>query len=201
MRSFFVSLLLALSVVFAYAAGEPGQETNQADSVIGISGINRGMQELEGGDTRAEFTAPGGLGTFIETIVILSIFILGLYMLFRFLKRKRDFGIGNGETVRVLARQSLGGSKTVEVVEVGRRVFVLGAADAAVSLIAEISDEETLESLRLDFSREGSANTESFMDRLIRGLGRTRAEGSITREKLDYLRAQKERLTAFKKKQ
>jgi flagellar protein FliO/FliZ len=201
MRYFFVSLVLALSVFSAYA-DEPNQETNQADQAIGISGIQRGMQDLEGGRALTDLTAPGGLGTFIETIVILSVFILALYMLFRFLKRKRDLGIENGETVRLLARQSLGGSKTVDVIEVGRRVFVLGAADSAVNLIAEINDEETLESLRQDFSRSEGANAESFMDRLIRGLGQSRrSEGSITQEKLDYLRAQKERLSAFKKKQ
>jgi len=199
MRYFFVPLFLALSVFSAYA-DEPNQEANQADPAIGIPGIQRGMQDLEGGRASTELTAPGGLGTFVETIVILSIFILALYMLFRFIKRKRDFGVGSGETVRVLARQSLGGSKTVDVVEVGRRVFVLGNADSAINLIAEINDEETLESLRQDFSRAGSANAGSFMDRLIQGLGRTRTAGSITQEKLDYLRAQKERLSAFKKK-
>ena len=203
MRIFFLFVFLAVVPAFlSYAdAVVPGQETNQVSPAIG--GIGAEMQRLDGSGGQSTLSAPGGLGTFIETIFVLALFIGALYALYRFLQRKRDAEGAGGETVRVLARQALGGNKAIEVVEVGRRVFVLGVADSAVNLIAEINDEETLESLRLDYIRSESNVGESFMDRLVRALGRSKQQeqGKISQEKLEYLRAQKDRLSAYKKEQ
>jgi len=207
MRFFFLLVFLSVSAVCAYAQ-TPGQGTNQADlgnqadtKAQAIGDEYDRYASVQGGGTG--ISSPGGLGTFIETILVLALFIVALYALYRFLQRKRDGGSDAGEAVRVLAHRPFGGNKALEVVEVGRRVFVLGVADSAITLIAEIDDEETLETLRLDYARSGGGTGESFMDRMIRVLGRSksREQGSISQEKLDYLRAQKERLSAYKKKQ
>ena len=195
MRILFLFVLLAVPAFLAYA------DPTVQDIKPPVS--DETWEQTTGVGGQGALSAPGGLGTFIETVFVLALFIGALYALYRFLQRKRDLGGAGGDAVRVLAHQTLGGSKAIEVVEVGRRVFVLGVADSAINLIAEINDEEALESLRLDYVRSENNMSESFMDRLIRVLGRSKQHGQevLSREKLDYLRAQKERLSAFKKKQ
>jgi flagellar biogenesis protein FliO len=216
MRIFFLCVFLAVMPAFLshadtldQAANQAGQGTDSYDEReraererMARMGAAYDSLGVTGG--QPAHSSPGGLGTFIETIFVLALFIGALYALYRFLQRKRELeGAKGGDTVRILSHQTLGGSKAIEVVEVGRRVFVLGVADSAVSLIAEINDEETLESLRLDHARSETNVSESFMDRLIRGLGRSKQQeqGSISQSKLDYLRAQKDRLSAYKKRQ
>ncbi len=192
---FFV-LLMAL-LVPALLTGAPQQATNQA----GLGAINQRMQELAGSGSRGELAAPGGLGTFVETILVLALFIAGIYGVFRFVQRKRNMGDAGEDAIRVLANRSAGGSRAVQVIEVGRRVFVIGIGDSAINLIAEIEDEETLESLRLDHARDNAAQGEGFFERLVGMLGRSKSavRGQVSREKLEYLRAQKERLARLKK--
>ncbi len=191
-------LLMAL-LVPALLSAAPQQATNQAGT--GLSAVGQRMQELAGTGSRSELAAPGGLGTFVETIIVLALFIAGIYGVFRFVQRKRNLGETGEDAIRVLANRSAGGNRAVQVIEVGRRVFVIGVGDSAINLIAEIEDEETLESLRLDHVRSAPGQGEGFFDRLVSMLGRSKpaARGQVSREKLEYLRAQKERLARLRK--
>lgn len=196
MRFFVVLMALLVTASFSALAQ---QATNQAGT--GIPAINQGMQVLEGPGARSKLSAPGGLGVFVETIIVLALFIVAIYGVFRFVQRRRSPGESGEDAIRVLANRNVGGSRAVQVIEVGRRVFVIGVGDSAVSLIAEIEDEETLESLRLDHVRLSSGQGTGFFDRLVNMLGGAKpaVRGEVSREKLDYLRAQKERLARLKK--
>ena len=198
---FFLLLTVAAVMPVLPLDGAPAAATNRSGPAIGA--IGEQMRDLAGTGGRGELAAPGGLGTFVETILVLALFIAGIYGVFRFIQRKRNLGGVGEDAIRLLANRGVGGNRSVQVIEVGRRVFVIGVGDSAISLIAEIEDAEALESLRLDFARESAKGGESFFDRLVHMLGRSGPvdRGQLSREKLDYLRSQKERLARLKKDQ
>jgi flagellar protein FliO/FliZ len=144
--------------------------------------------------------APGGLSTFIETIIVLLLFILGIYGVFRFVQKKRGNTGAGDETIRILAGVSVGGSRLVQLVEVGSRVFLIGVGDGSVNLIAEIQDQADLERFRLQASA-AEGGREGFLEKLftLLGRGRTAAGRRTTEMKVDFLRRQKDRLTRLDK--
>ena len=198
---FFLLLMASAFMPVLPLDGAVAAATNKAGPALGA--IGEQMRDLAGTGARGELTAPGGLGTFVETILVLALFIAGIYGVFRFIQRKRNLGGVGEDAIRLLANRSAGGSRAVQVIEVGRRVFVIGVGDSAINLIAEIEDAEALENLRLDYARESAKGGESFFDRLVHLLGRSGSSdrGQLSREKLEYLRTQKERLARLKKEQ
>jgi len=198
---FFLLLMASAVMPVLPLDGAVAAATNKAGPALGA--IGEQMRDLAGTGARGELAAPGGLGTFVETILVLALFIAGIYGVFRFIQRKRNLGGVGEDAIRLLANRSAGGSRAVQVIEVGRRVFVIGVGDSAINLIAEIEDAEALENLRLDYARESAKGGESFFDRLVHLLGRSGSSdrGQLSREKLEYLRTQKERLARLKKEQ
>lgn len=198
---FFLLLMASAFMPVLPLDGAVAAATNKAGPALGA--IGEQMRDLAGTGARGELAAPGGLGTFVETILVLALFIAGIYGVFRFIQRKRNLGGVGEDAIRLLANRSAGGSRAVQVIEVGRRVFVIGVGDSAINLIAEIEDAEALENLRLDYARESAKGGESFFDRLVHLLGRSGSSdrGQLSREKLEYLRTQKERLARLKKEQ
>lgn len=196
MRLFFLLMALLVPAGFLLAQQEA---TNQPG--FRVEAVDQQMQNLTGAGSPGELSAPGGLGTFVETIIVLALFIAGIYGVFRFVQRKRNLGETGEDAIRVLANRNAGGSRAVQVIEVGRRVFVIGIGDSSINLIAEIDDQDTLESLRLDHIRADATKGEGFFDRLVTMLGRSKSavRGQVSREKLDYLRAQKDRIARLKK--
>lgn len=153
-------------------------------------------------DQPSEGGGGGGLGRFVEAILVLTLFVVGIYGVFRFIQRKRGT-TGSGETtIHILSSLSLGGSRMLQIVEVGNKVYFLGVADAAINLIAEITDKETLDWVRMEASRVTAAGKEGFLERLYTLLGKGEEADSEkqSREKVEYLRKQKDRLSRMRDK-
>ncbi len=153
----------------------------------------------EAGDTEVE--TPGGIGTFVETIIILALFILGIYGVFRFVQKKRGTTVSGVETIRVLSSLSVGGSRMLQLVGVGDQVFFIGIADNAINVISEITDKETIDWIRMVHSKGAVTGSEGFVEKLFSLLGKPgtvtpaqRAEG-----KVDFLEQQKKRLSRMNK--
>lgn len=99
----------------------------------------------------AEDTAPVGDGFSVYGMLLQVMFyllvIIGLfYALVRFLSKKnRQFS--TGRAVRNLGGVALGQNKSVQVVEIGGSLYVLGVGDD-VQLISQISDPEEIQRIR-----------------------------------------------------
>lgn len=88
-----------------------------------------------------------GSTAFDVSIKLLAVLAL-IYGIAVILKRY-TLGPGKGPIgiVRVLDATALGARKTIYVVEIGDRVLVLGATDANINALAEISDPDTVSDL------------------------------------------------------
>lgn len=84
--------------------------------------------------------APVGIGFMdvLRMIAALAFVVALLYFLLRFINKKsRSYQENN--TVRHLGGTALGGSRSVQVIKIGKRIFVLGVGED-VSLLKEIED-------------------------------------------------------------
>jgi flagellar protein FliO/FliZ len=58
--------------------------------------------------------------------------------------------------LKILTSAHLGGTRFVYVVSLGTRAWLLGAGEGSVSLIAEVTEQETLDTLLLEESRKNA---------------------------------------------
>jgi flagellar protein FliO/FliZ len=145
-----------------------------------------------------------GVWDFLRMVLVLAIVVGLIYGLFHFIKKAggpRDDGI---RFIRVLETRPLAGSRHLHLVEVGNEVLLIGSAENGVCLVSEVSDKQTLDSIRLAASRI-SPRTGNFADALKGFFGGGKAsprpaekpaseEAGGGEASLEFMRKQKNRL-------
>jgi len=105
-----------------------------------------------------------GFRDFIRVFLFLGLIIGIIYLFFWILKRLSGRGENKGEFVEVLASQVLRNDQTLYLVEVGEQVLLLGGGSGQLSLITEITNEDTLNQLKLKASQAQAGQGNSFMN-------------------------------------
>jgi flagellar protein FliO/FliZ len=144
-----------------------------------------------------EISAPETLSGFtaLRMVLVLALVAAAIYGVVFFFRRLARPQAQENPHLKVLARASLGGNGAVAVVSVGTRAWLVGSGDSGTSLIAEIEDQELVDTMLLDNSRNGgdSPKLQSFAA-LLRRLGAGKEEKRLgvgdlrkRRERLDKL--------------
>ncbi len=127
---------------------------------------------------------------FVRMLLILAAVVGVIYLLFYLLKRGFRRQLPQNDLIRVLGSRSLAGNRALHLVAMGRSVYLVGAAESGISLIAEIKDQETLDQIRLDTSQvlppQGFAQ---FFQTLWKGGKRNLGGDSV-----DFMKQQRQRL-------
>jgi flagellar protein FliO/FliZ len=89
---------------------------------------------------------------FIKMLLALAFVLILVYFLLKFVtKRNRMFQ--QGQSIVNLGGTSLGQNKSIQMVKVGNRLFVVGVGES-ISLLKEIDDEQERNQLIEDFERK-----------------------------------------------
>ncbi|WP_211745935.1 flagellar biosynthetic protein FliO [Paenibacillus sp. Marseille-Q4541] len=105
-------------------------------------------------------------GTMFTVIFVLIIIVVCIVLLIRFLGRKNQ-SFFQKRTMRVIGGVGLGPSKSLQIVEVGSKLYILGIGDD-VHMIDTLSDPEEIRALIVQFEQEGTS--EPSLAKLITGV-------------------------------
>lgn len=134
---------------------------------------------------------------FVKMFVILAL-VLGMILGFVwFMRRLSGQGAPSDAPMRVLHSQTLGGSRSLQVVEVGDQVLLVGVGDAGVTLVKELTGTEAADAFQLQATR-AKAVGKPFAD-LVAGLLGQKPKirpdvGEPVGQASDFLKKQRERL-------
>ena len=193
-------------LALAFAVQPLAAQANQ-NQVKGSAGAGQAAVPLDeskipigsasaGGPGAAPGTAaPSGVSTwdFVRMILVLACVLGVIYLLFWLLRRGAGKKIQENGLIRVLGSRGLSGSRSLHLVEVGSSVYLVGSSDGGVELIAEITDKESLDSLRLKAAEQAPGGRRTFAQafgEIFRPAGRPFSIG----EGLGFLKGQRERL-------
>ena len=108
----------------------------------------------------------------ISLIAVFAIVLVMAYVFARLIGGKLNARM-SGQTSKVLENLPLGPNRSVCIVEMAGRVFLLGVTDSSINLLTEITDEEEIERLRTvarelssDVFRQEFGTLSSIMDRI-----------------------------------
>jgi flagellar protein FliO/FliZ len=148
----------------------------------------------EGG---GEIAAPQTLSGFValRVVLVLALSAAAIYGVVFFFKRLSKPQAQENPYLKVLARAPVASGASVAVVAVGSRAYLVGAGDGGVSLIAELEDQETVDAMLLDNSRNGAGASKILnFSELLRRLGSGKGDKRLgagdlrkRRERLDKL--------------
>jgi len=152
-----------------------------------------------------ETTGPiNNLWLFVRMVLVLAIVCVGIYGLIFFLKKNSKVSAASDPWLKSVASIPLPAGKSVQVVTVGGKAFLVGVTDHAVNLICELNDQEMIDAMNLDADRQSAIPGTDFAALLSRFFpklknNRSTSENSPTSFSSvlhhgDFLKNQRERL-------
>ena len=106
------------------------------------------------GTSNSTYKAPSTAGMIIKMLVVLALVIAGLYAILRFIKKKNNNVQSDDDFMRRVSSLNFAPGKSVEIVTLVDRCFMLGVTDSNINLIAEITDKEMISAMNLNFDKK-----------------------------------------------
>jgi flagellar protein FliO/FliZ len=180
------------------AAGVSGAQTNLNESELIIpddGGSRAGSQGRAGATAQAVQNATPGVSTwdFVRMLIILALVVVAIYLLFWVLRRSAGKKITENDLIRILGSRSLAGNRSLHLVEIGSSMFLVGASDGGVELISQITDKESLDSVRLKAAEEGPAGKRNFQQ-VLAEIFRPAARPVSLHDGVGFLQGQRDKL-------
>ena len=161
--------LLPLALAQSGETGDSADAATSEDDPVDERSLTFGDDDEDNGNDAGP--QPGsinsfGVWDFVRMVIVLGIVIAIIYVVFYLLKRASGGRFENSPMIRVLGSHGLPGNKALHLVEVGRQVFLIGVGDNSITLVSEISDQESLDELRLKASTTTTERGGNFADML-----------------------------------
>ena len=102
----------------------------------------------------SNYKAPSTAGMIIKMVVVLALVVAALYGIMRFFKKKNNAVQSDDDFMRRVSTLNFAPGKSVEIVTLVDRCFMLGVTDSNINLIAEITDKEMISALNLNFDKK-----------------------------------------------
>lgn len=172
-------------------AGMPPSVAGVDESRIPLGNITTGGAA---GPAPAPAATPGvSTWDFVRMLLILACVIGVIYFLFWLLRRGTGKRGQESDLIRVLGSRGLSGSRALHLVEVGSSIYLVGSSDGGVALVAEITEKESLDSVRLKAAEQAPAGRRSFQQTLAE-IFRPATSAFTIGDGIGFLKGQRERL-------
>jgi flagellar protein FliO/FliZ len=83
-------------------------------------------------------------------ILVLALVVGAMYLVFMLMRRIARPRQTEDSPIRVMASTSLGAGKSLHLVGLGSKAWLVGSSEQGVNLVAEIDDKELLDGIALD---------------------------------------------------
>lgn len=135
-------------------------------------------------------------GPFIFLLLMVAI----LYIILKFIRRKKSPSISDSDLMLSLGTLSLSNGALIEIVEIGNKIYVLGVSSQSVNLLMKIEDQDLILKLK---SQPLSPKHKTFLDVLGSVFDKKGPKNIQIDEKsesgfLSFLKEQKDRLNKLK---
>jgi flagellar protein FliO/FliZ len=104
-------------------------------------------------------SGPSSFFTILRMVLVLALVAAVIYLVVFFLRRLSRPQAEQNPHVKILASSHLGGGRYVHVVSVGTKAWLIGSGEGGISHIADITDQEAVDSMLLDNSKKNSEAT------------------------------------------
>ena len=103
-----------------------------------------------------------GLWPFIRMILVLAVVIGGIYLVFFFIKKSKGGASANDAFLKKAATLVLSPGKSIYVITLLDKAYLVGAAESSINLLGEIQDKELVDTLNLNAEREPENRAPDF---------------------------------------
>ena len=119
----------------------------------------------ENSTTAQTYKGPSTVGMFVRMIVVLIIVVGLIYGVFWFIKKKTNIVKTDDEYLRRAAYINIAPGKSVEVITLIDKAYLIGVTEDNITLLGEIHDEELIKAMNLTADKKNNTKKPaSFSD-------------------------------------
>jgi flagellar protein FliO/FliZ len=155
------TFFVAFVNVFVFSQTDTSQSTSVESSVLDESQILLGETNPESQITFSDDESnleKSSVWLFVRMILVLILVIVAIYALMKFFKKKSTEVKSSDDFLRSVSSLAFGPGKSVEIVTLIDKAYVLGVTEKSINLIAEIDDKELIESLNLNHDKKSNVS-------------------------------------------
>lgn len=150
-----VFLLLSFGILNA----QQSTSTNQKDNVVSEQSIilNPQTDAVSQENTNDEYKPASTIGVFVRMIIVLIVVVLLIYAFFWFVKRKTNNNLKTDDDyLRRVAYLNIAPGKTVEVITLIDKAYLIGVTEDNINLLGEIDDKELITAMNLNSDKKAN---------------------------------------------
>ena len=140
------------------------------------------------------------LWDYVSMIFGLGIVVAIIVAIFFLIKKGLNKKIVENELIKILGSKVISGNKTLHLIEVGNLIYLVGSANENISLIAEVSEKETKDTLKLKASQAQMNPIKGFGDLISGFIHRRGQKKEIIDQSVDFMKEQRSRLHKLNQK-
>jgi len=135
----------------------------------------------------------------VRIILALALVCFAIYAIVHFLKKSTGINIGNDPYLKSVASLSLSPNKSIQVITLGQKGYLVGITEQSINMIAEVTDAELVDAMNLQADKKNPVPAGSFQALLGNFFPAMKKEASRdeitpTSAGTGFLQAQRERL-------
>ena len=150
-----VFLLLSFGILNA----QQSTSTNQKDNVVSEQSIilNPQTDAVSQENANDEYKPASTIGVFVRMIIVLIVVVLLIYAFFWFVKRKTNNNLKTDDDyLRRVAYLNIAPGKTVEVITLIDKAYLIGVTEDNINLLGEIDDKELITAMNLNSDKKAN---------------------------------------------
>ena len=150
-----VFLLLSFSILNA----QQSTSTNQKDNVVSEQSIilNPQTDAVSQENANDEYKPASTIGVFVRMIIVLIVVVLLIYAFFWFVKRKTNNNLKTDDDyLRRVAYLNIAPGKTVEVITLIDKAYLIGVTEDNINLLGEIDDKELITAMNINSDKKAN---------------------------------------------
>ena len=162
-KKLFAAVIVFMAAIFAlYSQNQTTQtETPLTEESIVISDSTA----AESGTAATAYKGPSTIGMFVRMIVVLIIVVALIYGVLWFIKKKTNVVKTDDEYLRRAAYINIAPGKTVEVITLIDKAYLIGVTEDSITMLGEIHDDELIKAMNLTADKKNNTKKPaSFAD-------------------------------------
>ena len=151
-KSLLAMIILIAVSFFIFSQSAETQNSNTENSFeSSLSYFNTENTESE---SSAEYKAPSTTGFIVKTVIVLVLVVAAIYGIMLFFKKKNNVSKSDDDFLRRVSSLQLSPGRSIEIVSLIDKAYILGVTDSNINLISEIEDKELIQAMNLNFDKK-----------------------------------------------
>lgn len=140
-------------------------QDNTSSTVANPSKVDEGSIILNSTATDSSGDYEDGtstLGLFVRMIIVLVIIVLLIYAFVWFLRKTSNKKVKDDPYLKEVANLTFVQGKSVRVITLKDKAYIIGVTDSNINLIAEVDDKDLIDAMNLNAEKEPTGKPKDF---------------------------------------